>query len=35
MDIIYPMVTFGEETFEILNLDQIDLDANVGDIPED
>jgi len=35
MDIIYPKVTFGEETFEILNLDQLDLDTNVGDIPED
>jgi hypothetical protein len=35
MDIIYPKITFGEETSEILNLDQIDLDANVGDIPED
>jgi hypothetical protein len=35
MDNIYPKVTFGEETFEILNLDEIDLDANLGDIPED
>jgi hypothetical protein len=35
MDNVYPKISFGEETSEIVNLDQIDLDANVGDIPED
>jgi len=29
MDNVYPKMTFGED------LDQLDLDTNVGDIPED